>query len=107
MDLDPAVIIFLLSMALFGVQLAAIFYIIKLLNYLRRVFRELGIPARPQKTIDKSRLSHLKRCRYCKHRRTYINAAVTEDTEDFYYRCQLSNQPVMLDHSCEKFEFEN
>ena len=106
MDLDLTIIILIISVALLGVQLAALLHIYNLLKYLKIVFKELGISLKPTQKSGKSQGIRLRKCRYCKYRRTYINAAVTEDNEDFYYRCQLNNQPVMLDHSCDKFEFE-
>ncbi len=106
MDLDLTIIILVISVFLLGVQLAALLHINNLLTYLKKIFKELGIPLSPPKKTEKPPAARLRKCRYCKYRRTFINAAVTEDNEDFYYRCQLSNQPVMLDHSCDKFEFE-
>ena len=106
MKIDLTILILIISVILLGIQLAVLLHITKLLGYLKSVFKELGIPLSMKKKSDKPQAARLRKCRYCKYRRTYINAAVTEDNEDFYYRCQLSNQPVMLDNTCDKFEFE-
>jgi len=45
----------------------------------------------------------IKTCRYCRYRLTYLADRV--ETE-FFYKCQLRDQPVGLDDSCHHFTFD-
>jgi len=107
MNVDLILIILAASVFLLGVQIVAILRINRLLGYLKIILKELGIPIKASKKKEKKAVSYLQKCQYCKHRRTYIKASLNDESDDFYYRCQLQNRSVSLDYTCEKFEFES
>lgn len=46
-------------------------------------------------------------CQFCKFRLSFIEMGEEKsEPEDFYYKCQLRNEPVTLEDSCERFEID-
>lgn len=48
----------------------------------------------------------LKKCQFCKFRKSFIDLQENENPTNFYYRCAINNKPIQLNQSCKKFQPE-
>ena len=84
------------------IALVRIRYFIRQLRYaLHAMQRAFGI-------LQNSELPPaVRRCQFCKHRKTYMKNNFSGQGSAFYYRCGLDEHPIRLDHTCKKFEPES
>ncbi len=87
------------------VQIVALFrirYLTRQLRYTLHTMRQaFGF-------LQKSELpAEVRRCQFCKYRKTYMKNNYSGQGSAFYYRCGLDEHPIRLDHTCKQFEPES
>lgn len=106
--IDLMVILLIVFIILLAIQIMALVRIRYLILRLKSLFidRKRAERQRFNRTATTT-LSQLRKCQFCKHRQTFIQANIHGGEEDFYYRCAYHDVEVYLAHTCSYFEAES
>jgi len=105
--LEIMILLLCVFIVLLVVQILALLRVRQLINRLKLALMDKKIIVHSSKQKSESLSQNYRKCQFCKHRQTYINATIHGGENDFYYRCSQHNTEVTLTHTCADFEFED
>ena len=100
------IIILITVLILLAIQIVALIRIRSLIKQFKKTLTLLNNTFGQLQKIN-TYPDSLKRCQFCKYRKSFINDPGSEQSNDFYYRCGVDEKPISLNHTCINFKPES